>query len=73
MENVHNDRPQRTRVVPSRLEDCEIIVDSEVTEYTWKLVKLPAEKKAIEVKWVYKPKHNPDGSIAKLKGRLVAT
>jgi len=39
---------------------------------TWKLVKLPVDKKAIEVKWVYKLKHNPDGSIAKHKARLVA-
>ncbi|PNX74917.1 hypothetical protein L195_g030846, partial [Trifolium pratense] len=39
---------------------------------TWELVKLPHEKKAIEVKWVYKLKHNHDGSIAKQKARLVA-
>jgi len=39
---------------------------------TWKLVKLPAGKKTIEVKWVYKLKHNLDSSIAKHKGRLVA-
>jgi hypothetical protein len=39
---------------------------------TWKLVKLPAHKKAISVKWIFKLKTNPDGSIAKHKARLVA-
>ncbi|CAJ2638397.1 unnamed protein product [Trifolium pratense] len=33
---------------------------------TWELVKLPAEKKAITVKWVF-IKLNPDGLVAKLK------
>jgi len=113
VENVLTDRPHKTRVAPTRLQDCEIIADSEVTEdgdlvhfalladaepinhsealkneawksamleelasiernNTWKLVKLPADKKTIEVKWVYKLKHNPDGSIAKHKARLAA-
>ncbi|KAK2438205.1 putative mitochondrial protein [Trifolium repens] len=39
---------------------------------TWKLVELPPQKKAISVKWVFKLKTNPDGSIAKHKARLVA-
>ncbi|MCI08580.1 gag-pol polyprotein, partial [Trifolium medium] len=39
---------------------------------TWSLVKLPSKKKAIQVKWVFKLKLNPDGSIAKHKVRLVA-
>ncbi|WVZ24220.1 hypothetical protein V8G54_002764 [Vigna mungo] len=39
---------------------------------TWKLVKLPPNKKAIQVKWIFKTKYRPDGSIAKLKARLVA-
>ncbi|MCI36101.1 reverse transcriptase, partial [Trifolium medium] len=39
---------------------------------TWKLVPLPDKKKPITVKWVYKVKHLPDGSIAKYKARLVA-
>ncbi|GAU11497.1 hypothetical protein TSUD_344870 [Trifolium subterraneum] len=38
----------------------------------WELVKLPSDKKAIAVKWVFKVKLNPDGSIAKYKARLVA-
>jgi hypothetical protein len=39
---------------------------------TWELVELPSNKKAIQVKWVFKLKLNPDGTIAKYKARLVA-
>jgi hypothetical protein len=36
------------------------------------LVHLPANKKPIAVKWIYKLKFHPDGSISKYKARLVA-
>ena len=39
---------------------------------TWKLTKLPDKKKAISVRWVFKLKLKPDGSIGKHKARLVA-
>jgi hypothetical protein len=39
---------------------------------TWELVELPPNKKAIQVKWVFKLKLNPNGTIAKYKARLVA-
>lgn len=39
---------------------------------TWKVTNLPHVKHAINSKWVYKTKMRPDGSIARLKARLVA-
>ena len=39
---------------------------------TWDLVPLPKDKKTIGCKWVYKVKHNSDGSISRYKARLVA-
>jgi hypothetical protein len=39
---------------------------------TWELVALLKDKKAIGCKWVYKVKHNVDGSVSKYKARLVA-
>ncbi|KAM7516070.1 hypothetical protein LguiA_005653 [Lonicera macranthoides] len=38
---------------------------------TWELVERPKHKKAIGVKWVYRTKLNPDGSVNKYKARLV--
>lgn len=38
---------------------------------TWELVDKPEEKNVIGVKWVYRTKYNPDGSIFKHKARLV--
>lgn len=39
---------------------------------TWELTDLPSNKHPIAVKWVFKVKLNPDGSIVKHKARLVA-
>ncbi|KAJ4789254.1 polyprotein [Rhynchospora pubera] len=39
---------------------------------TWKPVKLPENRTAIGVKWVYKTKFGADGSVLKCKARLVA-
>lgn len=38
---------------------------------TWTLENLPAGKKAISTKWVFKVKMNPDGTIERFKARLV--
>jgi len=39
---------------------------------TLELVDLPQDKMLINVKWVFKVKLKPDGSVAKYKARLVA-
>jgi hypothetical protein len=36
---------------------------------TWDLCDLPSDKKAIDVKWVYKAKQNPEGKIIKYKSK----
>lgn len=38
---------------------------------TWSLVTKPKNKKAIGVKWIFRTKYNPDGTICKHKARLV--
>ena len=38
---------------------------------TWSLVTKPRKKYAIGVKWIFRTKYNPDGSISKHKARLV--
>ena len=40
--------------------------------HTWNLTSLPVDKRPIGYRWVYKIKHNPDGSIDRYKARLVA-
>ena len=39
---------------------------------TWNLVQLPTGKKVIGCNWVFVVKVNPDGSVARLKARLMA-
>ena len=39
---------------------------------TWELVDLPHNKHPIDVRWVFKVKLKPDGSIEKHKARLIA-
>lgn len=43
-----------------------------VKQNTWTLTPLPSGKCAISCKWVYRIKHNSDGSVAHYKARLVA-
>jgi hypothetical protein len=47
-------------------------MDAHLENGTWELVKLPPGRKAIGSKWVFKVKHNSDGSIERYKARVVA-
>ena len=47
-------------------------MDALINNGTWDLVYLPAENKAIGFCYVFTVKINPDGSIARLKARLIA-
>ena len=38
---------------------------------TWELTDLPKNHKAIDIKWIFKLKKNPNGEIMKHKARLV--
>ena len=40
--------------------------------HTWEFISLPHDKSAIECKWVYKIKHNVDGSVSRYSARLAA-
>ena len=47
-------------------------MDSLQEHDVWELTELPKDRKAVECKWVFKVKHNADGSIERHKARLVA-
>lgn len=54
------------------LDACKDEIASIEKNQTWILFELPAGAKPIGLKWVFKIKRNPDGSINKDKARLVA-
>ncbi|KAG8495625.1 hypothetical protein CXB51_013396 [Gossypium anomalum] len=42
-----------------------------ISNHTWDLVPLPAGRRVVACKWIFKVKRNADGSVARYKGRLV--
>ncbi|WVZ25754.1 hypothetical protein V8G54_004298 [Vigna mungo] len=80
-----NNKPRRQGIRPSRLADYEIYSDAGIDEEgdiihlallagsePLNLVDLPKGKQSIGVKWIFKTKLNPDGSVLKYKAKLVA-
>lgn len=75
------ERAQVATVEPSYFEEAEsqedwkqaMIEEIRMIEknQTWSLVDRPTNRKIIGVKWVYRVKNNADGSLNKLKARLV--
>ena len=59
----------------SKMEEWRIAMQEELKmiakNETWQLVPRPSNRKIIGVKWVYRTKLNPNGSINKYKARLV--
>ncbi len=46
--------------------------DALMARKTWELVPLPAGRKTVRCKWVFKKKMNADGSVVRYKARLCA-
>jgi hypothetical protein len=55
-----------------RHDAAQVEMDHHKHNGTWKIVKAPADSKAIASVWVFDIKRNSDGSIERHKGRLVA-
>jgi len=56
--------------------NCQKTMNEEISalqlNQTWTLTPLPVGQKPIGCKWVYKIKHNLDGSVDRYKARLIA-
>ncbi|GMI95462.1 cysteine-rich RLK (RECEPTOR-like protein kinase) 8 [Hibiscus trionum] len=46
--------------------------DALIRNNTWSIVELPDDRRAVQCKWIFKVKRNPDGSVSRFKARLVA-
>jgi len=60
--------PQREEWITAMDEE----INALLTNQTWECEEPPPGTQLIPIKWVYKVKYNPDGSIERFKARLVA-
>jgi hypothetical protein len=61
-------RPDADKYIAAAIAEIEAHMENK----TWELCRLPAGKKAIGSRWVFKIKRNADGSVERYKGRIVA-
>jgi transposase InsO family protein len=61
-------RPDADQYINAAIEE----IDSHLKNRTWNLVKLPAGRKAIGCRWVFKVKRDSEGKVERYKARLVA-
>ncbi|CAG8689828.1 17371_t:CDS:2, partial [Acaulospora colombiana] len=61
-------RPDGEKYIEAAIEE----IKAHLENGTWEVVPLPPNKKPIGCRWVFKIKRNPDGSIDRYKGRIVA-
>jgi hypothetical protein len=67
-EPIHYKDVLKSSVMKTMIEELQSIDKNHI----WELVDLLDNKKKIDVKWIFKNKLNPDGTISKHKSRLVA-
>jgi hypothetical protein len=67
-EAMQRPEPERGEWLKAALDEIQALIDNG----TFELVPLPPGRKAVGSRWVFRIKHNADGSVDRYKGRLVA-